>query len=248
MFNRRVQLRNTKRRRPNEYYSNTNIELDYGWKTDGYMIAVLFKRETVERTNRIKQTDRVVGIDPGLHDIFLMADGSSEDIKNKKTVKERSVKFSNNEVRSSFGWPKQVELKNRASAGMQVVYNEISSLDNGDSNTILNYLQVLSKNCKKVFCFMKGYRQREATGYLYSNRQVADDYMCQLVLAKTSSGAPCVLAHKTKTQKRQKARRAFKKSNQAGEADDGRRTVVAYGGASLSGMKKGHTPIPVKVY
>ncbi|CEJ02612.1 hypothetical protein RMCBS344292_16612 [Rhizopus microsporus] len=30
-------------------YSNTNIELDYGWKTDGYMIAVLFKRETVER-------------------------------------------------------------------------------------------------------------------------------------------------------------------------------------------------------
>ena len=57
-----------------------------------------------------------------------------------------------------------------------------------------------------------------------------------------------MLAHKTKTQKRQKARRAFKKSNQAGEADDGRRTVIAYGDASLPGMKKRYTPILVKVY
>ena len=95
---------------------------------------------------------------------------------------------------------------------------------------------------------MKEYRHRETKGYLYSNRQITDDYMCQLVLAKTSPGAPCALAHKTNTQKRQKAIRAFKKSNQAIQADDGRKTVIAYGDASLSGMKKGHTPIPVKVY
>ncbi|ORE05831.1 hypothetical protein BCV72DRAFT_263125 [Rhizopus microsporus var. microsporus] len=36
-----------KRRKPNEEYKDTNIELDYGWKTDGYMVAVLFKRKTV---------------------------------------------------------------------------------------------------------------------------------------------------------------------------------------------------------
>ena len=95
---------------------------------------------------------------------------------------------------------------------------------------------------------MKGYRHRETKGYLYSNRQITDDYMCQLVLAETSPGAPCALAHNTSTQKRQKARRVFDKSNQANPADDGRRTVIAYGDASLPGMKKRYTPILVKVY
>ncbi|ORE15940.1 hypothetical protein BCV71DRAFT_237091 [Rhizopus microsporus] len=184
----------------------------------------------------------------GLRDIFVITDDSSEDVNNKKTVKERSMKFANNEykARSSFGWPKQVELKNREIAGMQAVYDEIPSLDSGDSNTILNYLQVLSKNRKKILCFMKGYRHRETKGYLYSNRQITDDYMCQLVLAETSPGAPCALAHNTSTQKRQKARRVFDKSNQANPADDGRRTVIAYGDASLPGMKKRYTPILVK--
>ncbi|CEJ04062.1 hypothetical protein RMCBS344292_18032 [Rhizopus microsporus] len=161
--------------------NNAMIELKYGWKTDGHMVAILFKRKTVERIpqdekemdllNRrvnlanwskglyplkkeptgLSMTDRIMGIDPGLRDIFVMADGSSEDVNNKKTVKERSVKFANNEykVRSGFDWSKQVELKNREAAGMQAVYDEIPSLDSGDSNTILNYLQVLSKNRKK---------------------------------------------------------------------------------------------------
>ena len=35
----------------------------------------------------------------GLLDIFVMADGSSEDVKNKKAVKERSVKFASNEYK-----------------------------------------------------------------------------------------------------------------------------------------------------
>ncbi|CEI94169.1 hypothetical protein RMCBS344292_14319 [Rhizopus microsporus] len=93
------------------------------------MVAVLFKRKAVERipqyekemnllksrvnlTNWSKglcplkeeptglsMTDRIVGIDPGLLDIFVMADGSSEDVKNKKAVKERSVKFASNEYK-----------------------------------------------------------------------------------------------------------------------------------------------------
>ena len=95
---------------------------------------------------------------------------------------------------------------------------------------------------------MKGYRHRETKGYLYSNRQITDDYMCQLVLAKTSPGALCTLAHKTSTQRRQKARGSFNKSNQVNQADDGRRTVIVYGDASLVGTKKECTPIPVKVY
>ncbi|CEG82550.1 hypothetical protein RMATCC62417_16606 [Rhizopus microsporus] len=184
-----------KRRKPNEECNNAMVELEYGWKTDGHMAAILFKRKTVERIpqdekemNLLKRrvnlanwskglyplkkeltglsmTDRIVGIDPDmdikrgnswkylcrLRDIFVMADCSSEDVNNIKTVKKRSVKFANNEykVHSGFDWSKQVELKNREASGMQAVYDEIPSLDSGDSNTILNYLQVLSKNRKK---------------------------------------------------------------------------------------------------
>ena len=32
----------------------------------------------------------------GFYGIFVMVDGASEDVNNKKTVKERSVKFANN--------------------------------------------------------------------------------------------------------------------------------------------------------
>ncbi|CEG84310.1 hypothetical protein RMATCC62417_18131 [Rhizopus microsporus] len=185
-------------------------------------------------------TDRIVGIDLGLRDIFVMVDGSSEDV-NKKTVKKISMKFSNAEykVRSGFEWSKTVELKNRAAAEMQATYDEIPSLDSENSSTVLNYLQVLSKYRKK---------HRETKGYLYSNRQITDDYMCQLVLAKTFPGATCALAHKTRTKIRQKVRRSFKKNDQTNQADDGRKTVIAYGDTSLSGTKTGYTPIPVKVY
>ncbi|KAL4214721.1 hypothetical protein AB4K20DRAFT_1881934 [Rhizopus microsporus] len=77
----------------------------------------------------------------------------------------------------------------------------------------------------RIFCFMKGYRYHETKGYLYTL---------------------CTLAHKTSTQRRQKARGSFNKSNQVNQADDGRRTVIVYGDASLVGTKKECTPIPVK--
>ncbi|KAG1174051.1 hypothetical protein G6F70_003567 [Rhizopus microsporus] len=38
----------SKRRKPNEECNNAKIELDYGWKTDECMVAILFKRNTVE--------------------------------------------------------------------------------------------------------------------------------------------------------------------------------------------------------
>ncbi|CEG84311.1 hypothetical protein RMATCC62417_18132 [Rhizopus microsporus] len=44
-----------KRRKPNEDYKNTNIELDYGWKTDGYMVAVLFKPKILNASRRMRK-------------------------------------------------------------------------------------------------------------------------------------------------------------------------------------------------
>ncbi|PHZ17602.1 uncharacterized protein RHIMIDRAFT_9687 [Rhizopus microsporus ATCC 52813] len=90
----------------------------------------------------------------------------------------------------------------------------------------------------RIFCFMKGYNHRETKGYLYSNRQITDDYMCQLMLVKTSPGALCTLAHRTSTKTRQKARRSFKKSNQTNQVDDGRRTVIAYDNRTQRALAK----------
>ncbi|ORE15939.1 hypothetical protein BCV71DRAFT_272834 [Rhizopus microsporus] len=43
-------------RKPNEECNNAKIELEYGWKTDGHMVATLFKRKTVEFYNRAHPT------------------------------------------------------------------------------------------------------------------------------------------------------------------------------------------------
>ncbi|CEG76926.1 hypothetical protein RMATCC62417_11752 [Rhizopus microsporus] len=65
-----------------------------------------------------------------------MVDGSSEDVNNKKTVKYINV---------SLGCAQVLTDQIRAAAEMQAAYDEIPSLDSGNSSTVLNYLQVLSK-------------------------------------------------------------------------------------------------------
>ena len=59
---------------------------------------------------------------------------------------------------------------------------------------------------------MKGYRHRETKGYLYSNRQITDDYMCQLVLAKTSPGAPCAWRIRQAPKKDRKQKEPLKRA------------------------------------
>ena len=93
---------------------------------------------------------------------------------------------------------------------------------------------------------MKGYRHRETKAYLFQNRQITDSYMCDLILSQTASGAPYTLAHKTSSKKRRKAKNTFKKAGGI-VAKEAKRTVIAYGDASLTGTKTGYTPIPVKV-
>ena len=70
--------------------------------------------------------------------------------------------------------------------------------------------------------------------------------MCDLVLDQTAAGAPYTLAHKTSSKKRRKAKNTFKKAGGI-VAKEAKRTVIAYGDASLTGTKTGYTPIPVKV-
>ncbi|KAL4214066.1 hypothetical protein AB4K20DRAFT_1973700 [Rhizopus microsporus] len=231
--------------------------LDYGWKTDGHMVIVLFIKKAIEQilqddsgmnfmkrkvnpTNwrkglyplkkeptGIMLNDRIIGMDPDMNIILKI---STSEIVDKKTVKENTTKFSNAEykIRSGFEWARKNVLKNR-----------------GGSNEFLKYLRVIGRNREKIFDFMKGYRHRETKAYLFQNRQITDSYMCDLILSQTASGAPYTLAYRTSSKKRRKAKNTFKKASGI-VAKEAKRTVIVYGDASLTGTKAGYTLIPVK--
>jgi uncharacterized protein with ATP-grasp and redox domains len=97
---------------------------------------------------------------------------------------------------------------------------------------------------------MSGYYHRETKGYLYSDRNIAADYISSAVAGITGVEEPYKLAHKSSRKERQKMRNKFRKernctvdSNQSVK----KRTVVAFGDASIMGSMKGHSPVPVKV-
>ena len=93
---------------------------------------------------------------------------------------------------------------------------------------------------------MKGYRHRETKAYLVQNRQVADNHMCDLVLGQTAAGAPYTLAHRTNSKKRKKVKNTFKKASGI-VAKEVKRTVIAYGDASLTETKARYAPMLVNI-
>ncbi|CEI92676.1 hypothetical protein RMCBS344292_06929 [Rhizopus microsporus] len=190
----------------------------------------------------ITLNDRIIGLDPGLRDIFVSMDCSAAEVVDKKAVKENTTKFSNAEYK--FEWARKIELKSREAAGIQQVYSDIPVVDSVNSSELLKYLRAVGRNREKIFDFMKGYRHRETKAYLVQNRQVAGNHMCDLVLGQTVAGAPYTLAHRINSKKRKKAKNTFKKAS--GIVAKVKRTVIAYGDASLTGTKARYTPIPVK--
>ncbi|CEJ03422.1 hypothetical protein RMCBS344292_17407 [Rhizopus microsporus] len=142
-------------------------------------------------------------------------------------------------MRSGFEWARKNELKNREAAGIQEVYSDIPTVGSVNSNELLKYLRVIGRNREKIFDFMKGYRHRETKAYLVQNRKVTDSHMCDLVLGQTAAGAPYTLTHRTSSKKRRKAKNTFKKASGI-VAKEAKRTVIAYGDASLTGTKVGY--------
>ncbi|CEG67802.1 hypothetical protein RMATCC62417_04171 [Rhizopus microsporus] len=184
----------------------------------------------------ITLNDRIIGLDPGFRDIFVSTDRSAAKIVDKKAVKENTTT-----MRSGFEWARKIELKNREAAGIQQVYSEIPVVDSVNSSELLKYLRAVGRNREKIFDFMKGYRHRETKACLVQNRQITDNHMCDLILGQTAAGAPYTLAHRTNSKKRKKSKEYIQKGKW-----NIKRTVIAYGDASLTGTKEGYTPIPVK--
>ncbi|PHZ09297.1 uncharacterized protein RHIMIDRAFT_315546 [Rhizopus microsporus ATCC 52813] len=232
--------------------------LNYGWKTDGHIVIILFIKKAIEQIPQddsemnfmkrkvnltiwrkglyplkkeptgIMLNDRIIGQNPGLRDIFAATDCSASEIVDKDTVKEKTTKFSNAEYKMRSGFE-----------------CEIPTVGSVNSNELLKYLRVIGRNREKIFDFMKGYRHRETKAYLVQNRKATDNHMCDLVLGQTAAGAPYTLAHRTSSKKRRKAKNMFKKASGI-VAKETKRTVIAYGDASLTGTKAGYTLIPVK--
>jgi hypothetical protein len=95
---------------------------------------------------------------------------------------------------------------------------------------------------------MKNWRHRENKGYAFSNRKMAQDYIARAVLGRTKVGEDFKLAHNSSKSSRRKKRKLFREQHQEElrPNEDARRTVVAYGDASIRGTYKGNSSIPVK--
>ncbi|CAO3623759.1 unnamed protein product [Mucor fragilis] len=97
---------------------------------------------------------------------------------------------------------------------------------------------------------MCSYKHRENKACNYSNRNLANDFIARAVIGRTNTDEPYKLAHTSTKRKRKKARKRFLRGpqrRQLRDQDDQRRTVFAYGNASIQATRKKHTPVPVKV-
>lgn len=95
---------------------------------------------------------------------------------------------------------------------------------------------------------MKSYCHRENKGYAFSDRKMAQDYVARVVLGRTVVGEDYKLAHNSSSGSRRERRMLFRLNHldDIRPYDDTRRTVVAYGDASIQGTYRKNTPIPVK--
>ncbi|CAO3647323.1 unnamed protein product [Mucor fragilis] len=100
-----------------------------------------------------------------------------------------------------------------------------------------------------IIAFMSSYKHRENKGSNYSNRNQANDFIARAVIGRTNTDEPYKLANTSTKKQRKKARKRFLREPQKRQLrvqDDQRRTVVAYGDASIQATMKKHTPIPAK--
>lgn len=109
---------------------------------------------------------------------------------------------------------------------------------------------------------MRTYKHRENKGYNYSNQKRAQDHVARVILGTANKEEPYKLSHTSSSRLQRKIRKRYRRTiikrySQNPQpsypprirtlTEDPRRTVVAYGDASIRGTYKGHSSIPVKV-
>ncbi|GAA5800839.1 hypothetical protein HPULCUR_006278 [Helicostylum pulchrum] len=184
------------------------VRLGYGTKTDGYMISIIFEKDS-----------------------RLFIPLYTRDVKMQK----RNIILQN--------WQK----------GMYPLYKSPTGITEND--------RIIGTDHGNIHEFMKSYRHRENKGYAFSNRQASQDHAARVVIGTTHTDEPFKLCHTSTSKRRYRKRRLYRETIKQiysqrpypahplpirDLVQDSRRTVVAYGDASLKGTYKGNTPVPVK--
>ncbi|GAA5804342.1 hypothetical protein HPULCUR_009830 [Helicostylum pulchrum] len=158
-------------------------------------------------------------------------------------------------------WIKQKELVSRAVEGIELVYDRLKTRKVCSNGGIMNFLNSAAAEQKSIHEFMKPYRHRENKGYAFSNRQASQDHAARVVIGTTHTDEPFKVCHTSTSKRRYRKRRLYRETIKQiysqrpyparplpirDLVQDSRRTVVAYGDASLKGTYKGNTPVPVK--
>ncbi|GAA5809831.1 hypothetical protein MFLAVUS_003246 [Mucor flavus] len=123
------------------------------------------------------------------------------------------------------------------------------------------YLNSMYQEHNSIFDFMRTYKHRENKGYNYSNQKRAQDHVARVILGTANKEEPYKLSHTSSSRLQRKIRKRYRRTiikrySQNPQpsypprirtlTEDPRRTVVAYGDASIRGTYKGHSSIPVK--
>ena len=109
---------------------------------------------------------------------------------------------------------------------------------------------------------MRSYKHRENKGLNYSNQKRAQDFIARVILGTTNKEEPYKLSHDSSARYQRRIRKryrriVFRRYSQRPHPHhppsirmpglDNRRTIVAYGDASIRSTYRGNTPVPVKV-
>ncbi|GAA5796419.1 hypothetical protein HPULCUR_001791 [Helicostylum pulchrum] len=236
------------------------VRLGYGMKTDGHMISILFEKDSrlfVPLTTRdVKMQKRNITLQnwqKGMYPLYKSPTGITEN--------DRIIGIDPGKLRSGMDWIKQKELVSRAVEGIELVYDRLKTRKVCSNGGIMNFLNSAAAEQKSIHEFMKSYRHRENKGYAFSNRQASQDHAARVVIGTTHTDEPFKLCHTSTSKRRYRKRRLYRETIKQiysqrpyparplpirDLVQDSRRTVVAYGDASLKGTYKGNTPVPVK--
>ncbi|CEI97629.1 hypothetical protein RMCBS344292_11759 [Rhizopus microsporus] len=239
-------------------YEKTSVESVPQAKND-----LIRQKRNIDFTNRTKglyplykeptgitANDRIIGIDLGVRDMIYAIDCDADELVDKRSTKQHSFAYSNTsyKLRSGVNWIKQKELASRLSSDIQASYDQLKTRNTYTNQGVMDLLHSIALTHNNVHGFMRSWQHREHKGHVYSNRKMAEDHVARVVLGQTKVDEAFKLAHCSSKSTRRKKRKRFRRQhqNELRGNENTRRTIVAYGDASIRDTYRGNTPVPVK--
>ncbi|CEI90553.1 hypothetical protein RMCBS344292_04875 [Rhizopus microsporus] len=250
-------------------FEKTSVEFVPQAKND-----LIRQKRNIDFTNRTKDlyplykeptgitaNDRIIGIDPGVRDIIYAVDCDVDELVDKRSTKEHPFAYSNASYKlcSGMNWIKQKELASRLNSDIQASYDQLKTRNTYTNQSVMVFYILLHQHTiierlyfalfNSVRGFMRNWQYREHKRYAYSNRKMAEDHVARVVLGQAKVDEVFKLANCSSKSTRRKKRKRFRRQrqNELRGNEDTRRTIVAYGDASIRGTYRGNTPVPHRI-